>query len=52
MWRMPIESAPHERTWMAFPREGVTLGDDAETREDVTDQRNISRRGVAREGAE
>ena len=34
MWRMPIESAPHERTWMAFPREGVTLGDDAETREE------------------
>lgn len=27
-WRMPAESAPHERTWMAFPREGLTLGDD------------------------
>ncbi|WP_336631935.1 MULTISPECIES: agmatine deiminase family protein [unclassified Microbacterium] len=26
-WRMPSESAPHERTWMAFPVEGPTLGD-------------------------
>jgi len=26
-WRMPSETAPHERTWMAFPREGFTLGD-------------------------
>jgi len=34
MWRMPAESAPHERTWMAFPREGVTLGESAETREE------------------
>ena len=25
-WRMPAETDPHERTWMAFPREGVTLG--------------------------
>ncbi|MER7798565.1 agmatine deiminase family protein [Microbacterium sp. NPDC096154] len=25
-WRMPAETEPHERTWMAFPREGVTLG--------------------------
>ncbi|MBO3664858.1 agmatine deiminase family protein [Microbacterium stercoris] len=25
-WHMPAEGAPHERTWMAFPREGVTLG--------------------------
>ncbi len=33
MWRMPAESAPHERTWMAFPREGITLGEDAEFRE-------------------
>ena len=21
-WRMPAETAPHERTWMAFPRDG------------------------------
>ncbi|MGR0320756.1 agmatine deiminase family protein [Agromyces sp. ZXT2-3] len=26
-WRMPAETAPHERTWMAFPREGLTLGE-------------------------
>ncbi|MBC2774033.1 agmatine deiminase family protein [Rhizobium sp. AQ_MP] len=25
-WRMPSETAPHDRTWMAFPREGTTLG--------------------------
>ena len=25
-WRMPSETAEHTRTWMAFPREGVTLG--------------------------
>ncbi len=31
-WRMPAETAPHERTWMAFPREGITLGDTAATR--------------------
>jgi agmatine deiminase len=28
-WRMPHEGAPHDRTWMAFPAEGKTLGDDA-----------------------
>lgn len=27
-WRMPAETAPHERTWMAFPRAGLTLGAD------------------------
>ncbi|MCM3695469.1 agmatine deiminase family protein [Microbacterium oleivorans] len=33
-WRMPSETAPHERTWMAFPREGLTLGEtDAERAE-------------------
>ena len=25
-WRMPAETAPHDRTWMAFPRTGITLG--------------------------
>jgi agmatine deiminase len=25
-WRMPSETARHDRTWMAFPREGTTLG--------------------------
>ncbi|MGR2752770.1 agmatine deiminase family protein [Agromyces arachidis] len=33
-WRMPAETAPHERTWMAFPREGFTLGDSAAEREE------------------
>ncbi|MFJ4295538.1 agmatine/peptidylarginine deiminase [Curtobacterium sp. NPDC089689] len=28
-WRMPAETAPQDRTWMAFPRPGATLGDDA-----------------------
>ncbi|MCJ1715176.1 agmatine/peptidylarginine deiminase [Microbacterium sp. M1A1_1b] len=32
-WRMPAETAPQERTWMAFPRPGVTLGDDAASAE-------------------
>ena len=27
-WRMPAEWSPHERTWMAFPSKGYTLGDD------------------------
>ena len=26
---MPAETAPQDRTWMAFPRPGATLGDDA-----------------------
>jgi agmatine deiminase len=26
-WRMPSETVPHERTWMAFPRAGTTLGE-------------------------
>ncbi|WP_395705213.1 agmatine/peptidylarginine deiminase [Rhodococcus ruber] len=29
-WRMPAEGEPHERTWMAFPTEGYSLGDTAE----------------------
>jgi agmatine deiminase len=33
-WRMPAETAPHERTWMAFPREGITLGDSTADREE------------------
>jgi agmatine deiminase len=33
MWRMPLEGDPHDRTWMAFPREGHTLGASAAERE-------------------
>lgn len=33
-WRMPTETAPHDRTWMAFPREGPTLGDTAAAAEE------------------
>ena len=29
-WRMPAETAPQERVWMAFPTGGYTLGDTAE----------------------
>lgn len=32
-WRMPHEGERHERTWMAFPRVGVTLGDGAAWRD-------------------
>lgn len=32
-WHMPAETAPHERTWMAFPREGLTLGQSTAERE-------------------
>jgi agmatine deiminase len=30
MWRMPAETAPQERLWMAFPTGGYTLGDTTE----------------------
>lgn len=33
-WRMPSETAKHTRTWMAFPREGLTLGDTSAAREE------------------
>ncbi|TDN91719.1 agmatine deiminase family protein [Microbacterium sp. BK668] len=33
-WRMPAETDRHERTWMAFPREGITLGDTDVLREE------------------
>lgn len=32
-WRMPAETGPHERTWMAFPASGPTLGDTETERE-------------------
>jgi agmatine deiminase len=28
-WRMPAEWEPHERTWMAWPSTGYTLGEDS-----------------------
>lgn len=28
-WRMPAETEPHERIWMAFPKPGLTFGDDS-----------------------
>lgn len=34
MWRMPAETDPHERIWMAFPREGYTLGSGLQEREE------------------
>lgn len=32
-WRMPAETAPHDRIWMAFPREGEVMGDSSAARE-------------------
>lgn len=32
-WTMPPETAPQDRVWMAFPREGQTLGDTLAERE-------------------
>ncbi|MGC0362709.1 agmatine deiminase [Rhodococcus sp. 27YEA15] len=29
-WRMPAEGEPHQRTWMAYPSAGYSLGDTAE----------------------
>ena len=34
-WRMPAEWAPHERTWMAWPSAGYTLGDTAADAEEA-----------------
>ncbi len=33
-WRMPAETARHDRIWMAFPAEGQTLGEGAAEREE------------------
>ncbi|MFT3797349.1 agmatine deiminase family protein [Microbacterium sp.] len=33
-WRMPAETAPQDRIWMAFPAEGETLGDTDALREE------------------
>ena len=32
-WRMPAETEPHERAWMAWPTAAYTLGDSAEEHE-------------------
>jgi agmatine deiminase len=32
-WKMPAETAPHDRIWMAFPRAGISLGETAEESE-------------------
>ena len=34
-WIMPAETSPQERIWMAFPREGYTLGADPESAEEA-----------------
>jgi len=34
-WRMPAETDPHERTWMAWPSSGYTLGDTRESAEEA-----------------
>ena len=36
-WTMPPEWAPQDRLWMAFPRVGNTLGDDAESADEARD---------------
>ena len=36
-WTMPAEWAPQDRVWMAFPRVGNTLGDDAASADEARD---------------
>jgi agmatine deiminase len=47
-WRMPAETAPHERTWMAFPAAGPTLGDDPAERERFYEACTAAAHAVAR----
>ncbi len=47
-WRMPSETAPHERTWMAWPSQGYTLGDTAPEAEKARDTWAAVARAVAR----
>lgn len=47
-WRMPAETAPHERTWMAFPAAGPTLGDDPAERERFYEAWTAAAHAVAR----
>ena len=46
-WRMPAETTRHDRTWMAFPREGLTLGDTDAAREEGYDAWTAVARAVA-----
>jgi len=45
---MPAEWAPHERTWMAWPSAGYTLGDTAADAEEARDTWAAVARAVAR----
>lgn len=36
-WRMPAEWEPHERTWMAFPTGGYTLGESSTEADEARD---------------
>ena len=47
-WRMPAEWAPHERTWMAWPSAGYTLGATAADAEEARDTWAAVARAVAR----
>ena len=46
-WRMPAEWAPHERTWMAWPSAGYTLGDTEADAEEARDTWAAVARAVA-----
>ena len=46
-WRMPSETARHERTWMAFPSAGTTLGDTESERDEAYDAWAAVARAVA-----
>jgi agmatine deiminase len=46
-WRMPSETAAHECTWMAFPREGYTLGQTAAEREEGYDAWTAAAHAIA-----
>ena len=44
---MPSETAPHERTWMAFPAAGPALGDTSAAREECYESWSAVARAVA-----
>ncbi|MET4078553.1 agmatine deiminase [Janibacter sp. UYMM211] len=47
-WRMPAEWEPHERTWMAWPSAGYTLGETAADAEEARTTWAAVARAVAR----